>query len=747
MAPPSRSTTESPPEPPTANATRFRVEGMDCGSCARTVEKAVCALDGVRSAQVSFGTATLVVEGDVDAGRVQGTVRRAGYAARPVGEGAQERTAPFWRRDTRALSTTLALVTLLVAVIASLAGAPRAVAEPLYVLSMAVGGWPIGLAALTALRRRALDMNVLMALAAIGAVGIGDYAEGAWVLVLFAVGTTLESLALERSRRSVETLMQLAPDEAHIVVDGVERTVGINEVLPGTLLLVRPGERIPLDGVVVEGASSVDESALTGESVPVDKADGDEVFAGTLNAYGALSVRATAAAGDTTLARVARLVAEAQGSRAPSERFIDRFARVYTPLVFAAALLVAVVPALLGGQLGTWLYRALALLIVACPCALVISVPLAVVSAVGGAARRGVLIKGGEALEALGRVRTVALDKTGTLTRGVPQLASVEVLHAGDADGALALVAAVERGSEHPLGQALVRAAGERGVSAPVAAAFTALPGRGAQATVAGRTLWAGGPRLVAERAGALPPQALAAQQRGETAVLLGEGDRLLAVFGLADQPRAEASDAVRALGERAGVQRVVMLTGDGDRVAQAVAQRTGVSEWRAALLPEDKLDAVRELQADGAVAMVGDGVNDAPALAAADVGVAMGAAGSDVALESADVALMGDELDRLPEAIGHSRRTLRVIRQNVVASLAVKAVFVVLAPLGLVTLVMAVVADMGMSLLVTLNALRLLRMNGRAPAVATAPGKPSAGGGDQPCQDGCCATSTPTRV
>jgi Cd2+/Zn2+-exporting ATPase len=695
-------------------ALRFRVDGMDCASCARTVEKAVGALDGVRAAQVSFGSATLLVDGDVDAEHVQAAVGRAGYRAQQAADRAAARQVPFWRRTSRLRTTAPALVVLLAAVATSLAGAPRTVAEPLYLVSMAIGGAPIALAALTALRRRTLDMNMLMVLAAAGAVGIGDYAEGAWVLVLFAVGTTLESLALDRSRRSVESLMELAPHEAQALIDGEERTLPVEDVMPGTLLVIRPGERLPLDGVIVEGASSIDESPLTGESVPVDKVPGDKVFAGTLNAFGALTVRATATAAGTTLARVARLVEEAQASRAPSERFIDRFARVYTPAVVLAALLVAVVPPLLGGEVDTWVYRALALLIIACPCALVISVPVAVVSAVGGAARAGVLVKGGEALETLGHVRTVALDKTGTLTTGTPQLATVHVPAGGEPDAALALAAAVERGSEHPLGQALLRAATDRGLTVPAADGFTALPGLGAEAVVAGRVLWAGGPRLAAAQDAELPAEALAVQERGETPVLLGEGSRVLAVFGLADRPRPQAARVVQALRERAGV-RLVMLTGDSERVARAISQRIGIAEWRAGLLPEHKLDAVRALQDGGRVAMVGDGINDAPALAAADVGVAMGAAGSDVALESADVALMGDALDRLPDVIGHSRRTLRVIRQNVVASLAVKAVFVVLAPIGLATLVMAIVADMGISLLVTLNALRLLRLDGRS--------------------------------
>ena len=719
---------------------RFRIEGMDCASCARTVEKVVAGLDGVRTASVTFGNATLLVDGDVPADSVRAAVRRAGYAARAAdGDGAPE--APFWRRSARALSTTLSVALLAAAVAAALLDAPRIVAEPLYLLSMAVGGWPIAYAALTALRRHTLDMNVLMTMAALGAVGIGDYAEGAWVLVLFAVGTTIETFALDRSRRSVEQLMELAPAEARVLIDGNERTVPIGEIAPGALLVVRPGERVPLDGGVVEGASSVDESAITGESVPVDKEPGSEVFAGTLNAFGAFTMRATSGAADSTLARVAQLVADAQGSRAPSERFIDRFARVYTPLVFVGAILVAVVPSLLGGDFSTWLYRALALLIVACPCALVISVPVSVVSAIGGAAKRGVLIKGGQALEDLGRVGVVALDKTGTLTEGRPQLVSVTPLTDESADSLLALMAAVERGSEHPLGLAVVRAA--EGGDAPIrpAADFEALPGRGVCATVAARRLWAGGPRLAVERGATLPAEMAAAERRGETAVLLGEDERVLAVFGLADRPRPQAADAVHRLRERVGISHVVMLTGDSERVASAVAAQVGVAEWRAGLLPADKLAAVGALQQEhGPTAMVGDGVNDAPALAGATVGVAMGAAGSDVALESADVALMADDLGRLPEALQQSRRALRVMRQNVAVSLITKGVFVVLAPLGFVSLVLAVAADMGVSLLVTLNGLRLLRARAAAPkSPAVAPGTEACG-----CDD--CAPADPRR-
>jgi Cd2+/Zn2+-exporting ATPase len=719
MAPPSPAVDE--PETVLAGTRRFRVDGMDCGACAKTVEQAVAALPGVTAAQVSFGNGTMAVAGEAPDEQIAGAVARAGYRARPAVKRSLAEDTPFWRRDARALSTVIAVGLLVAGVVASLVSAPRLVAEPLYLLSMVVGGWPIARAGLVALRRRRLDMNVLMALAAVGAVGIGAYAEGAWVLVLFAVGTGLEAMALERSRRTVASLMDLAPTRARVVVDGDEQLVDVDSVRAGTRIVIRPGERIPLDAVVVSGASSVDQAAITGESVPVDKAEGDELFAGTLNTTGALVATASRAAADSTLSRVASLVDEAQGSRAPAERFIDRFASIYTPLVFVAAVVLATVPLLFGGDAGTWLYRALALLIVACPCSLVISVPVAVVSAVGGAARRGILIKGGQALEDLGRVRVVALDKTGTLTFGLPQLQRVPATD--DEQRALALVAAVEADSEHPLAAALRRGARDRGLTVPNAESFEALPGRGAVARVDGRDLWAGGPRLMHERLGELPAALAELHEAGETAIGLGEGDRLIALFGLADQPRAETAGLAAALRD-VGISRVVMLTGDSEPVARAVAAVAGVDEIHAGLLPAEKLDRVIELQDDDApVAMVGDGVNDAPALAAARVGIAMGAAGSDVALQNADVALMSDRLGGLPEAIGLSRRALSIMRANIIASLAIKAVFVILAPFGLVTLVLAVAADMGMSLLVTLNAMRLLGRSGPDPAPQQRPG------------------------
>lgn len=729
-----------------SDAVRFRVGGMDCAACAATVAKVVEAVDGVETAEVSIGNATMRVEGSAAAEAIQEAVRKAGYSAQ-LASSPRGPTVPFWRQSARTFSTTIAIGTLVAAVVASLTTLPDEVSSMLFLLTMALGGWGIAISAVAAMRQRTLDMNVLMALASIGALAIGDYAEAAWVIVLFAVGNALEELALERSRRSVESLRELAPSTAYVIAGGEEILTPVAEIPTGSSIVIRPGERLPLDGEVISGASSVDESTLTGESVPVDKAVGASVFAGTLNVAGSFTMRSTSGSEDSTLAQVTRLVSDAQGSRAPSERFVDRFARIYTPIVLIAAVLVAVIPTLAGGSFDEWFYRGLALLIVACPCALVISVPASVVAAVGGSAKMGVLVKGGQVLEDLASIRVVALDKTGTLTKARPELVSIETVGEVDGDEALALMAAVEKGSEHPLGQALVRSASEVKYAELEISGFEALPGRGAVATVSGRSLWAGGPRLAAEQGAELPVEFENLQGRGETAVALGEGSDVLAIFGLADEPRIEASSAVEGLRERVGINEVVMLTGDSEPVAAAIARRSGINHWRAGLLPEDKLDEVKRLEREvGPAAMVGDGVNDSPALAGSTVGVAMGAAGSDVALDSADVALMGDDLTRLPDAINHSRRAVRIMKQNVSVSLVTKAIFVVLAPLGFVSLIAAIAVDMGVSLLVTLNGLRLLRRPA-THSLRETPGDPvavAAGAEGDACEEDCCSPAVP---
>jgi Cd2+/Zn2+-exporting ATPase len=559
-------------------------------------------------------------------------------------------------------------------------------------------------------------MNVLMSVATVGAVGIGQWAEAASVVVLFAAGSALRAYAIDRTRGAVRALAGLAPDEVLVRRGDSEVVVRAEDVEVGETVVVRPGERLAVDGRVFGGSSAVDEAPVTGQSVPVEKGPGDEVYSGSLNGQGGLLVEATKRAGDSTLQKVARLVEEAQASKAPSEQFVDRFSRVYTPIVVAAAVVLAVVPPLLGAGFGEWFYRALALLIIACPCALVISTPVTVVSGIGAASRRGILLKGGAALEAAGRLKALAFDKTGTLTEGRPVLSRVVALGKPDGrDEALVLAAALERRSEHPLAHAILSAGAERaadGSGLPPVANFRSVAGRGAEGEVAGQRYLIGSPRLFAERGIPLDgaSEALEAVERaGETPLVLGGYAGPLAVFGLADAVRPAAKATVEAL-RKSGIGEMVMLTGDAPAPARRVAEELGIG-YRARLLPEQKTEAVRELVAShGDVGMVGDGVNDAPAFAAAPVGFAMGAAGTDVALETGDVALMQDDLPRLAEAVVLSRAAERIIRQNVAVSILVKGLFVLLAPFGLVALWLAVLADMGTSIAVTLNGLRLFK-------------------------------------
>jgi len=692
--------------------TVVRVEGMDCASCAATVEKRVSALPGVSKATVNFAAGRLDAEHDpgLPLEDLEGAVRSAGYGVAKT-EGAER--APFWRTPRALLAVASALL-FLAGLALSIAGAPGAVRAGVYLAAIAVGGLPIFRAAVAGLRARHLDMNVLMSAATIGAVGIGEWAEAASVLVLFAAGNALQVYAIDRTRGAVRALVRLAPNEVLVWRGDAETVVPADEVGVGETVVVRPGERLAVDGVVVEGASAVDEAPVTGESVPVEKGEGEAVYSGSLNGSGGLLVRATKRAGDSTLQRIARLVEEAQAKKAPAEQFVDRFSRIYTPIVVAAAVALAVVPPLLGGGFGEWFYRALALLIIACPCALVISTPVTVVAGIGAASRRGILIKGGAALEAAGRLKALAFDKTGTLTEGRPVVSSAAALGGRGEAEVLRLAAALERRSEHPLAHAILTAAG--GAELPPVSGFRSVAGRGAEGEVDGERYLIGSPRLFSERGIALggAHEALEAVERaGETPVVLGDDDGPLAVFGLSDSLRPGAKATVEAL-RASGVGELVMLTGDAEAPARRVAEQLGIGH-RSRLLPEQKIEAVRELVAQhGDAGMVGDGLNDAPALAASSVGFAMGAAGTDVALETADVALMQDDLPKLAEAVRLSRAAERIIRQNVAVSIAIKGLFVLLAPFGLVALWLAVLADMGTSIAVTLNGLRLFRKGGR---------------------------------
>jgi Cd2+/Zn2+-exporting ATPase len=568
---------------------------------------------------------------------------------------------------------------------------------------------------------------------------IGEWVEAATITFLFALAQVLESRSMDRARNAIRSLMDVAPPQALVRRDGQEQMLPVEEVRLGDILIVKPGAKVPLDGRVVKGSSTINQAPITGESMPVEKWEGDEVFAGTINQQGALEVEVTHLAADSTLARIIHLVEEAQAQKAPSQRFVDQFAKYYTPSVIAGAVLIAAIPPLFIAQpFYTWFYRALVLLVIACPCALVISTPVTIVSGLAAAARRGVLIKGGRYLEGIGAVQAIAFDKTGTLTRGVPVVtdilavrrptSNVQRQETHSPEGTLdiehrtldsqerevlRLAATIEARSEHHLGQAIVQQARELQIQWPEVEEFLAQTGRGAQARIEGQSYFIGNHRF-AEEVGFCSPEVetkLADLERaGKTTVILGTDTQAIGIIAIADQMREEVPEVLQSL-KTVGVRKLVMLTGDNLGTAEAIAGRLGIDEYLADLLPADKVEQVRQLTGRyDTVAMVGDGVNDAPALAAASIGIAMGAAGTDQALETADVALMGDELSQLPFAVRLGRRAVQTIKQNISLSLTIKALFLALAIPGYATLWMAVGADMGASLLVVFNGLRLLR-------------------------------------
>ena len=586
-------------------------------------------------------------------------------------------------------------------------------ARILYLASVVAGTWYILPRALFAARSLRPDMNLLMVIAVVGAMAIGEWFEAPTVAFLFAVSVALEAWSVGRARRAVEALLAIAPDTVRLIEDGGTREVPAKDAQIGSVFLVKPGERIGLDGVVTRGISSVNQAPITGESLPVSKEPGTPVFAGTINGDGALEIESTKAAGETTLANIIRMVGQAQTRRAAAEQWVDRFARIYTPAVFALAILVAAVPPLFGGAWSEWVYRALVLLVIGCPCALVISTPVSIVAALASAAKHGVLIKGGLYVEAPAKLRAVAMDKTGTLTEGHPAVAEIVARDGHTERDLLAIVSGLEAHSDHPLARAIVARAIAEGVTPAPASDFKIVQGKGATGTVDGRPYWLGSHRYLEER-GAETPDIHAAIDTlalsGRTVVVVGEDSHVCGFIALADPVRSTARDTVDRL-RRAGVEHVVMLTGDNEPTARAIASQAGISEFRAELLPQDKVTAIEELVAQyGTVAMIGDGINDAPAMARATLGVAMGAAGSDAAIETADIALMADDLSRLPWLVSHSRRAVAIIRQNIAMSIGVKAVFVLLTFAGFASLWAAIAADMGVSLVVIANALRLLR-------------------------------------
>jgi Cd2+/Zn2+-exporting ATPase len=692
----------------------FKIEGMDCHEEVAILERRLKKLSGLEALDADVLGQRLKIK--YDAAKLSTSVIAEAVAQTGM-RAWLEHEQPIGRAPTAATRFTFVAssgVALAAGMLMELARVDQRFVVATFALAIAAGGLYSIRRAIHAARSLALDINVLMLVAVCGAVVLGQWSEGAAVVFLFALAQLLEARAMERARGAIRALMDLAPAEAIRLREGIEERIPVDEVRIGDRVLVRPGEKIPLDGRITEGCSAVNQAPVTGESLPVDKAAGDEVFAGTINGRGALEVIVERLRGDSTIARIIHLVEHAQAERAPSQTFVERFARVYTPAVLVLAALIGVVPPALGaGAWSDWVYRALVLLVISCPCALVISTPVSVVSALAAAARKGVLIKGGAHLERLAGVRCVAFDKTGTLTRGELRVVGVAPVNGGSALRTLQLAASIESRSEHPIGRAILAHALEEQLALEPVQRFEALPGFGAQALVGDSTVLVGSHRLFEERgicSAEVHARVEAFAADGRSLVMVGASGTPVGVIGVADRPREAARDAVQLLRDQ-GVAHVALLTGDHEPAARTLASAVGVDEVRSGLLPDDKVAAVRALREQyGMTAMIGDGVNDAPALAAADVGIAMGAAGSDAALETADVALMADELLKIPYALRLSRATLRNIRINIAFSIALKAAFLVMAVLGLATLWMAVVADMGASLIVIANALRLLR-------------------------------------
>ena len=692
----------------------YRVQGFSCSNCANTFENNVKALQGVEDAKVNFGASKIYVQGTTtieeleEAGAFENLKVRDDKEQKVVRES-------FWKQKAN-IKVYISAVLLVVSwILSQQYGENHLIPTIGYATAIVIGGYTLFIQGFKNLSKFKFDMKTLMTIAIIGAAAIGQWGEGAMVVILFAISEALERYSVDKARQSIESLMDIAPKEAVIRRNNEEIKVHVEDILVGDIMIVKPGQKLAMDGRVVKGISTLNQAAITGESVPVTKTLEDEVFAGTLNEEGLLEVEVTKKVEDTTIAKIIHLVEEAQAERAPSQAFVDRFAQYYTPLIVVLALLIAVVPPLIfGAAWSTWVYQGLAVLVVGCPCALVVSTPVAVVTAIGNAANNGVLIKGGIHLEEAGALKAIAFDKTGTLTKGVPAVTDI-VTYSGNENDLLTITAAIEKGSQHPLASALMREAESKGLDFDklVVEDFQSITGKGVKAKVNNEMYYVGSPKLFEEIHGVLESnqkrQINDIEAQGKTVMVLGNEEEILSLIAVADEIR-ETSKAVINQLNKIGIE-TVMLTGDNERTAREIGKQVGVSDVKASLLPEDKLNFIKELYGKHKkVGMVGDGVNDAPALAASTVGVAMGGAGTDTALETADIALMSEDLNQLPYTIKLSRKAVAIIKQNITFSLAIKLLALLLVIPGWLTLWIAIFADMGATLLVTLNSLRLLK-------------------------------------
>ncbi|MCB1082094.1 MAG: heavy metal translocating P-type ATPase [Chlamydiia bacterium] len=688
----------------------FKVVGLDCAEEISILKKALAKRKGIQDLEFDVLNAKMVVTSEgVTSDQIIQWVKEGGMEAFPWNEREKFEKEGFWKNHGRLVTTVLSALFLLAAIYFHLQNSP--VADRLYFFAMVFGAYFVIPKAWMAIKRLQPDMNLLMLIAMAGAVTIDQWFEGATVAFLFSVALLLEHWSVGRARKAVATLMDLSPTIAHVIGVGEKR---VEEVEIGAHILVRPGEKIPLDGVVKKGKTSINQAPITGESIPVPKEEGDEVYAGTINEEGAIECLVTKEANDTTLARIIHLVEEAQSRRAGAQQWVEKFAKVYTPIMICIAILVTLVPPLImGGEWAMWFYRALVILVIACPCALVISTPVSIVSGLAAAARCGVLIKGGMFLEMPGKLQALAMDKTGTLTYGRPEVQKIIPLNGHTEEELLLRAAALEAPSEHPIARAILKYAKEKNIPIKRAEDFQITKGKGAEGTYEGTRYWIGSHRFMHEMKQETPEihqMALDLEDAGHSIIAIGNHHHVCGLISVADQPRAQVRQVVESI-KKVGVQQVVMLTGDNQPAAEAIGRLTGVDHVAAELLPENKVEEIERLKEKwGVVAMIGDGINDAPAMAAANFGIAMGAMGTDAAIETADIALMADDLSRIPWLIRHSRQVLRIIQQNITFALGIKAIFLTLAIFGFASLWMAIAADTGASLLVVFNGLRLLR-------------------------------------
>lgn len=695
----------------------YRIEGLSCTNCAGKFEKNVKQLPGVTSATVNFGASKISVEGQTTIEELE----EAGAFENLIIRDDQENDEQVRSKESfikRNIALIISLGFILVAVISQLSlGEDHLLTKALYILAIIIGGFDLFKEGFSDLIKLDFSMESLMTIAIIGAAFIGEWAEGSIVVILFAISEALERFSMDKARQSIRSLMDIAPKGALIRRNNVEQLVSVDKIDIDDIMIIKPGQKIAMDGLVINGHSSVNQAAITGESVPVEKQLDDEVFAGTLNEEGVLEVKVTKKVTDTTIAKIIHLVEEAQGERAPAQAFVDKFAKYYTPFIIIMALLIVVVPPLFfGGDWNKWLYQGLSILVVGCPCSLVISTPVSIVSAIGNAAKNGVLVKGGVYLEEIGHLRAIAFDKTGTLTKGKPVVTDFIATSSETDINYLSIISSLESLSQHPLASAILNEADKTNVDYKSIQIedFQSITGKGLTGIHQNIRYYIGSPKLfsasVIEET-AVKVQYRQFQEQGKTAMYFGTDEQILGVIAVADEVRDSSAAVISEL-HKLSIEHTIMLTGDNTKTAESIGKQLGVTEIKGDLMPQEKLDSIKALRTTyNKVAMVGDGINDAPALAASTVGIAMGGAGTDTALETADVALMGDDLQKLPFIVRLSRQTLKVIKQNITFSLGIKLLALLLVIPGWLTLWIAIVADMGATLLVTLNGLRLMKV------------------------------------